>query len=255
MDQNNYRDNELSIPYDVIELPSQGLLYPNKQKTVKVEYLTTMDESILSSPNLLENGLFLDTLLERKIKESEIHPRDMLLGDRLAILIFLRSTGYGPMYPVNVFDPRNSEFFDTDIDLSKLKVKKLSVKPDKDNLFDYILPGSKKKVKFKLLTGGEINEIEQRDESYQKKAGTKQSNKIIYTLESMIQEIDGETDKLKISSIIYRLPIMDTRSLREYSSSLEPGLDLNIDVRTPGGASVATFLTIGRQFFWPDIRI
>jgi len=255
MDQNQFRDDELSIPYDVIELPSQGLLYPNKQKTVKIEYLTTMDESILSSPNLLENGLFLDTLLERKIKGSEIKPKDMLIGDRLAILIFLRSTGYGPMYPVNVFDPNSGEFFETEVDLSQLKVKKLSIKPDKDNFFDYVLPTTKKHVKFRLLSGGETTDIDRRDESYQKKSGSKQSNKVVYTLESMIEEIDGEIDKVKISSIIHRLPIMDSRSLREYANTIEPGLDLNITVRTPGGASVDTFLTIGRQFFWPDIRV
>jgi len=255
MDQNNYRDEDLSIPYDVIELPSQGMLYPSKQKTVKIEYLTTMDESILSSPNLLNNGLFLDTLLERKIKESEISPKDMLVGDRLAILVFLRSTGYGSMYPINVFDPDTRELFETEVDLSTLKVKKLSVKPDKDNLFDYILPTTKKKVKFKLLTGGEHSDIDNRDESYQKKTGSKQSNKVVYTLEAMIQDIDGETDKFKISSIIHRLPIMDSRSLREYSSNIEPGLDFNVTLRTPGGASVDTFLTIGRQFFWPDIRV
>ena len=255
MDQNQFRDSELSIPYDVIELPSQGLLYENKQKTVKVEYLTTMDESIISSPNLLENGLFLDTLLERKIKDSDLHPKDMLVGDRLAILVFLRSTGYGPMYPINVFDPDSKELFETEVDLSTLKVKKLKVKPDNDGFFDYILPTSKKKVRFKLLTGGEHSEIDRRDESYRKKSGSNQSNKVVYTLESMVYDIDGETDKFKLSSIIHRLPIMDSRSLREYASSIEPGLDFNVTLRTPGGASVDTFLTIGRQFFWPDIRV
>jgi len=255
MEQNNYRDDSLSIPYDVIELPSQGLLYPNKQKNVKVEYLTTIDESILSAPNLLENGLFLDTLLERKIKDSDINPKDMLMGDRLAILFFLRSTGYGSMYPVNVFDPNTAQFFESEVDLSSLKVKNLSVKPTKDGFFDYVLPTTKKKVVFKLLSGGENTEIDDRDEKFQKQSGNNQSNKVVYTLEKMIQSIDGETDKMKMSSIIHRLPIMDSRSLREYANSIEPGLDLNVTVRTPGGASVDTFLTIGRQFFWPDIRV
>jgi hypothetical protein len=255
MDNSAYKDESLSIPYDVIELPSQGLLYPNKQSTVKIEYLTTMDESILSSPNLLENGLFLDTLLDRKVKNSEIPPKEMLMGDRMAILVFLRSTGYGPIYPIRAYDSNTSAFFDTEFDLSTLKVKKLNIKPDKDNMFDYILPNTKKNVKFKILTGEQYKKIDERDEAYQKRSGTDQSNKVVYTLEEMIKNIDGETDALKISSIIHRLPIMDSRSLREYASSIEPGLDFNITVRTPGGASVDTFLTIGRQFFWPDIRV
>jgi len=255
MDNNTYRDDSLSIPYDVIELPSQGLLYQNKQSTVKIEYLTTMDESILSSPNLLENGLFVDTLLERKVKDSEIHPKDMLMGDRMAILVFLRSTGYGPMYPINAFDPGTAKYFEVDVDLSALKIKKLTVKPDKESLFDYILPGTKKKVKFKLLTGTEYKKIDERDESYQKRSEGGHSNKVVYTLEEMIKSIDGETDAIKISSIIHRLPILDSRSFREYAASIEPGIDFNVTVRTPGGVSVDTFLTISRQFFWPDIRV
>jgi len=34
---------EYRTPYDIIELPSQGILYKNKVKSVKVEYLTAMD--------------------------------------------------------------------------------------------------------------------------------------------------------------------------------------------------------------------
>ena len=49
----NYVPEEYKVPYDVIELPSQGLLYKNKKSSVKVEYLTAYDENILTAPNLL----------------------------------------------------------------------------------------------------------------------------------------------------------------------------------------------------------
>ncbi len=45
--------DEYKEQYDVIDLPSQGILYPNKKSTVKVSYLTTIDENILSSSILL----------------------------------------------------------------------------------------------------------------------------------------------------------------------------------------------------------
>ena len=51
----NYVPEEFKTPYDVIELPSQGILYKDNKKSVKVEYLTAMDESILTSPNI-SNG-------------------------------------------------------------------------------------------------------------------------------------------------------------------------------------------------------
>ena len=40
------------IPYDIVELPSNGIYYPNKKKTLKVSYLTAADENILTSPNI-----------------------------------------------------------------------------------------------------------------------------------------------------------------------------------------------------------
>ena len=65
--QNNVQSNQVEIPYDIIPLPSEGVLYPGKKPTIEVEYLTAMDENILTSPNLLQSGKFLDVLMERKI--------------------------------------------------------------------------------------------------------------------------------------------------------------------------------------------
>ena len=48
----NYVPPEYAIPYDVLELPSQGIVYPNKKSTVKVEFLTAFDETVLTSPNI-----------------------------------------------------------------------------------------------------------------------------------------------------------------------------------------------------------
>ena len=66
MAENN---TQFEIPFDVIELPSKGLLYPGADSTCKVQYMTASDENILTSPNLIKNGKALDVLLERKIVE------------------------------------------------------------------------------------------------------------------------------------------------------------------------------------------
>ena len=56
----HYVPEEYQTPYDVVDLPSQGLLYESKKKTVKLEFLTAMDETILSSPNLINSSKFID---------------------------------------------------------------------------------------------------------------------------------------------------------------------------------------------------
>ena len=81
-----------TIAYDVVELPSRGIFYPNKKKSVKVSYLTASDENILSSPNLLQTNTVIDELLKRKVLDKDVNVDELVDEDRQAILIFLRNT-------------------------------------------------------------------------------------------------------------------------------------------------------------------
>ena len=62
-----------TIAFDVVELPSRGIHYPNKKKSVKVAYLTAADENILSSPNLMATNSIIGELLKRKILDRDIN--------------------------------------------------------------------------------------------------------------------------------------------------------------------------------------
>ena len=235
------------IPYDIIQFPSDGLLYPDGQKSVKVEYLTAMDESILTSSNLARQGLTFDVLLERKIKNLNFNPLDLLRGDRMSILIWLRSTGYGSEDPIRVFSPKEDNFVDVIYDLTNLKMKPMGAKPDEKGEFDMILPVSKKNIKFKLLTGNDEKEITRKDEEWTKRGNDSDRGRFI--LEQQIVEIDGERDKVKILLQIPKLPLKDSIEFKKYSNNIEPGIDFNITVETPGGESIETFLNIRPDFF------
>jgi len=63
-EKNNNQEVVLETPFDVLELPSKGLLYAGKPSTVKVECLTASDENILTSPTLIRIGTVLDVLIE-----------------------------------------------------------------------------------------------------------------------------------------------------------------------------------------------
>jgi len=249
----NYVPEELRTPYDIIELPSQGLLYPNKKDKVKVEYLTAMDESILTSPNIIANNKVVETLLSRKVKDLGFDTSELIEGDRIAILVYLRVTGFGNEYTQMVWNEKTGELEQGVIDLTTLKSKKLTVKPDENNNFDYELPISKKKIKFRFLNSKDEEEIDVIDEQQMKRNNTEISNRFMIELERQVASIDGETDKIKLSNILKNLKIMDARALRQYISDIEPGLDLNTTARTQGGESVPSFLKFGRSFFWPEL--
>jgi hypothetical protein len=247
----NFVPDEYKVPYDVIELPSQGLLYKNKKSSVKVEYLTAYDENILTSPNLLNSGKVLDVLIERKVKDLGFDPKELVSGDRMAILLYLRTTGLGNEYEQFVFDSSGNMVSAT-IDLTEIKTKNLTVKPDENNEFDFTLPISKSKVKFRLLSQKDEDDIEEIDKKLLEKNGNI-STKNTLRLERSIMEIDGNRDKLKISHQLKKLKIMDVRKFNKYVADIEPGLDLNVIARTQGGESVDTFLRIGRTFWNPEV--
>ena len=69
-----------TIAYDVVELPSKGIHYQNKKKSLRVAYLTAADENILSSPNLVATNTVVDELLKRKILDKDINIDDIVDG-------------------------------------------------------------------------------------------------------------------------------------------------------------------------------
>jgi hypothetical protein len=240
----------IEIPYDIIPLPSKGLLYPGRKPNIEVEYLTAMDENILTSPNLLQSGKFVDVLLKRKIRPGQIKMDELLAGDRNAIIIWLRATGYGEKYPVTIETPEGEEF-ETEVDLTKLKQKEIGATPDENGLFDFTLPQSKKKIKFKLLTAKDEDELQKREDA-QRKRKAEFSDSLTHKLGTHIMSIDGRTDKEWIHNFVRVMPARDSLEFRKYINKIEPGVDLSITVEGPGGDPVDTFLVLGPDFFWPD---
>lgn len=242
-----------NAPFDVISLPSKGKFYKNKKESVRLAYMTTADENILTSPNLLQSGEFLEILINRKILEPTLRYKDLLPGDRNAIMLWLRATAYGEMYPVTLFD-EDDEPFDTEINLNELKTIDLTVEPDEEGLFYFRLPLTKAEIKFRMLTCGDIDAIEKIVEK-EKERNIPVNNTNTYKLEKMIVEVNGNRDLTTIRDIANSMRIADARAFIDYIDSIECGIDLNIDVQTPGGGSIATFLPLNLSFFWPDLRL
>lgn len=243
---------QMNASFDVIPLPSEGKLYRNGKKSIKVAYLTAADENILTNPNLMESGEFLEILLNRKILEPELRYKDLHIGDRNAIMIWLRATGYGHEYPITVYDPETAEPFEHIVDLSELKTINLNVDTDKEGLIDYELPLTKAKLKIKLLTVGDVSDIE---EHVGEKMGLNDGSvdTVTYTLEKQIIEINGNRDKAYIKDFIQSMRVGDSNAVRKYIDQIDSGIDMKLEIGTPGGGSLSTFLPINFKFFWPNI--
>jgi hypothetical protein len=245
------------VPYDVIKLPSEGKLYKNGKATLDVAYLNATDENIITNPNLLQSGKFLEVLINRKMLNTNLRYSDLHSGDRNAIMIWLRATGFGPMYNIVLSDPKSPTYeeFTTEIDLSKLKTKYLGAEPDKEGLFDLKLNVSGSNIKFRLLTVGDVDDVEAHVNELAETMGSEFTDASPYTLKKQIIEVDGVRDVNIVGRFAENMRMGDVRQFRKYVDKIESGIDMTITVGTPGGSSVTTFLPLNVTFFWPDLEL
>ena len=153
------REFNNSVAFDVIPLPSKGEVYKGKFDKLEVAYLTANDENMFVSPNLYRDGLLLDYLLDEKILDSGVDCRDLLDGDRDAIILWLRATGYGNEFPITARDEKTGSEFEAVVDLADIKFKEFNLVGDENGWFDFELPMSKDVVKFKFLSHRENEEL------------------------------------------------------------------------------------------------
>lgn len=238
-------------PYDLVPLPSKGKLYKGVRDVVKVSYMSGSDENILTSPNLVQSGKFLEVLIRRNLLEENLDYRDLHVGDRNAIMIWLRSTAFGNMYPISVYNSKG-EVESMDFDLSTLKMIDLSVEPDADGLFDFTCPVSGDRLKFKFMTVGDEEDVEELL-AKETESGVDVNNRSTYTLQRQIVSVNGDSDSERVRSYVNNMRIGDIKAFRTYVNNIESGIDLQVQIRTSGGESISTFLPINVNFFWPDL--
>lgn len=190
--------------FDIIPLPSKGEGYKDKIAKAAVAFLTAYDENMIISPNLYRDNLILDYLLQEKLLSKEIDPMDLLEGDRDAIILFLRTNGYGPEYPITATDEATGKEFDAVVDLSKLNYKEFNLKGDSNGWFPFTLPVSKKEVKFRFPTHRDNVTLKKMQDAEDYKIRKSTVKNYVETMDTFIEsdkEISKE-DKVKVRQAI-----------------------------------------------------
>ncbi len=247
--QNEQSTGEFKILADLVELPSGGVFYSAGTKAVMVEYMTAFDEQILLTPGLLKAGKAFETLLGRKIKDHTNY-NTLLNGDVNQILMFLRMSAYGPEYEVEIYSPFTGEPFKSTVLLTNLSFKELETNPNDDYTFDYTLPITKKKIKFKLLTYRETLDLnKENDERMTQNGGINELNSL--SLRHMIVSLDGNPDKRRIRDFVYVMNPRDSKSLIKYIDSVEPGINMTYEFICPKtGGRFRANIPLGHEFFY-----
>lgn len=227
-------ETELSIPldenqYEWVELPSKGECYPHKKGKVPVAYLTAADENIIVSKELRSKRKISDTLLERKILDKSFSVKDLCIGDRDAILLWLRKTGYGNEYKVIEVgeDGKNKE---TVIDLDKVTYDDFNYFGDENGYFEY-LTKNWDEIKYRLLTHDIEEEVLDKILNL---SSTEYEDESIWDIVRMLMvsqtiSVNGNEDTDHIATYIKK---MDIRELANYLSFVMHNTPrVNIDIR------------------------
>ena len=246
--------SEHKFPTEVIDLPSGGKVYPKDsplaEGKIELKYMTTKEEDILMSENLIKKGVVIDKLLDSLIVTKGVNQASLVLGDKNAVLVASRILAYGPEYTAEVTNPNNLEQkVEHTFDLTTCPFKALPDGVDyTDNSFDYTTDIGKNKIKFKLLTGKEEALIE-KDLKQSAKFGY--SSDITTRLRYTITEVDGDNKPETINSFSQNMLARDSVALRNYIKDISPDIDLTSEIEI-GGETVSVSIPLTVGFFWPN---
>jgi len=245
--------SEHKFPTEVIDLPSGGKVYPKDsplaEGKIELKYMTTKEEDILMSENLIKKGVVIDKLLDSLIVTEGVNQETLILGDKNAVLVASRILAYGPEYTCEVQHPKDpDQQVEHTFDLTTCPFKEPVEDVDySNNSFEYETPVSKTKIKFRLITGKEEKLIE-KDLEQSKKYGynTEITTRLRYT----IIEVDGDSKDETLTAFSQNMLARDSVALRNYIQKISPDIDLTSEIEI-GGETVSVSIPLTVEFFWP----
>jgi hypothetical protein len=250
-----------NFPTEVVPLPSKGMIYPTGHPLadgfIEMKYMTAKEEDILTSQNLIKQGVVLDKLFESLIV-TPVNYGDIYSGDKNAIMVAARLLGYGNDYTVEIDDPFSPGTKQkVTIDLSQIEHKEVdySLFENRKNEFDFELPNSKRVVTFRLMTHALEKQIETEIKASNKtiiKTGI--DRELTTRLKHIIIAVDGESGRSNINNFVdNELFAVDSRALRSYMKQISPDLDMSFTFISDATGEVKELdIPMDVSFFWPN---
>ncbi len=255
-------DNGFSfvVPTEFVELPSEGKYYPEGhplcgQTSLEIKQMTAKEEDMLTSRTLLKKGVALDRVLASVITDKSIDPDSLFIGDRNAIIVATRVSGYGNIYSTNVSCPACSETQEYSFDLNDADVytggdSELNITNNNDGTFDIVLPRTGITATFRLLNGYDEKKISSGAELDKKQ---KVERNVTRQLSSMLVAANGDTSAQAINYLVDNLPSVDSRHLRLAYRETAPNIDLTQNFECSAcGHEQDMEVPLSADFFWPD---
>ena len=250
-------------PTDFVDLPSKGRFYgeghPLHQcETVEIRHMTAKEEDILTSESFLKKGVAVDRLLQAVIVDKNIKLKELLIGDKNAIIMATRVTGFGPLYETKIRCPSCAEQTDHSFNLDELDLSSGEELPSNVTLLsngnfeiDLKVGKSSFKVEVQLLTGADESAWTAK-KAKQKKMKLPEAP-ITSQLKMIIVGVNDITDGSLVEQFIESLPVTASRAIRTVYDEVMPNVDLTQDFEcVECGHEGRIDVPLNVDFFWPD---
>lgn len=249
-------------PTEFVDLPSKGIGYNsahpmNGKDTIEIRYMTAKDEDILTSKTLLKKGIAIERFLDNIIVDKAVKASSLLVGDRNAIIIAARISGYGSDYNTNISCPACGDTANYSFDLNDKKThestldESLGMVKTAEGNFKVKMPLTKYDVEFKLLTGDD--EIYLSKMAFNQAKGTVVESNLTNQYKRMIVSVQGHTDRMVIEEFVNNLPTRDSRFLKTCYKLANPDVKVINDYScTACGFEQELEVPFGADFFWPE---
>jgi hypothetical protein len=251
----------VDVPTEIVPIPSRGKAYPQQSplfglEQVMIKSMTAREEDILMSRALIKKGTVITELIKSCLCDKTIDPAQLLVGDRNALMVAVRITGYGAKYDAEVRCSECNEKSERHFDLGTLPIKFLEIDPVSpgNNAFEYVLPTSKKRIVFRFMTGLMEEELTTTLENKKKlkmNTDTSVTTGLLYSIVS----VEGVEDRSKIAQFVQCMSARDSRDLRKFIKDNEPGMQMKQTTKCGNdecGHEEEVDMPLGVSFLWPQ---
>ena len=181
----------------------------------------------------------------------------MLVGDRNALIVALRVSGYGNDYETQVTCPACGTQQQYSFDLNDIEIYDgdYTVDPTIEHLgngfFSTTLPQTEVVTVFRLLSGDDEQRAAKMNEIAKKRSKTE--TVVTSKMRNIIVSVNGSQNPQDISYVVENMPSTDARHLRLSYKLSAPNLDMTQDFScTSCGHEQELEVPLTADFFWPD---
>lgn len=270
---------ERLIPWERCKLPSLGIYYGWDNPFCEIRGMGQDTEKILADQRLAQSGQSIDHVFQKCCRfPNDMDPLDLLAGDRVFLLYYLRGITHGNIYEfaITCQRPDCKQVSTHSYDLNNLAGTIKWANPSSgEEPFKVVLPYLSESTRrefwvgVRFLRGRDTNNMitirrtrnklmakpavrAGRGRPQQRNSEPSIDETLTENLQMVIASVMGVTDRMTINRFVPRMHATDTAAIREWLRDNSPGIETTVTIGCPEcGQEFIAELPITESFFRP----